>query len=351
MQDKPNTAAPLFSIVMPVYNAAATLEAAARSVLDQSEGNLELLLVDDGSTDGSLALARTLAAADPRVRVFAQQNGGICAARNRALREARGQYLGFCDDDDLYLPGALASVAARIGRTGADVIRTGYELRRENAAGRFVTLPHPAGTPCTLAPAPDAAAYLRFLRESGPQFVWNAWYRRAFWGSLQFDVRCRAGLEDFVLNAAVYARGPRAVYDPAVTTRHFESAASTSRASAAAVAARLEALPAWAAAEHAAVQARCEPAARPRAWAARQAELITFLMHQLRDSAAPREAATAAWKALRRTLRPLANPAPALDFLRVAGQNKKQAAALFLYAAHLPNLYSHLPNKEERLLQ
>ena len=219
MQNQPTTQPPLFSILMPVYNAAATLEAAARSVLDQSQGDLELLLVDDGSADGSLELARSLAAADPRVRVFAQKNGGICAARNRALAEARGRYLGFCDDDDLYLPGALAAVTALIARTGADLIRTGYELRRQTADSRFVTLPHPAGTPCRLDPAPDGGAYLHFLRQSGPQFVWNAWYRREFFGALRFDGRCRAGLEDFVLNAAVYARGPRAVYDPVVTTR------------------------------------------------------------------------------------------------------------------------------------
>ena len=99
MQNQPTTQPPLFSILMPVYNAAATLEAAARSVLDQSQGDLELLLVDDGSADGSLALARSLAAADPRVRVFAQKNGGICAfdityldlfEAVRVIREAGG---------------------------------------------------------------------------------------------------------------------------------------------------------------------------------------------------------------------------------------------------------------------
>ena len=216
-----NRTAPLFSIIMPVYNAAATLEAAARSVLDQGERSLELLLVDDGSADESLAIARRLAAADARVRVFAQQNGGICAARNCALAAARGEYVGFCDDDDLYLPGALHAAAAQIRQTGADVVRAGYELWRENAAGRPVQLPHPVGEPCALDPAPDGAAYLAFLAHSGPQFVWNAWYRRAFLGDLRFDERCRSGLEDFIFNAAVYAAAPRAVYTPAPTCRHF----------------------------------------------------------------------------------------------------------------------------------
>ena len=346
-----NRTAPLFSIIMPVYNAAATLEAAARSVLDQGERSLELLLVDDGSADESLAIARRLAAADARVRVIAQQNGGICAARNCALAAARGEYVGFCDDDDLYLPGALHAAAAQIRQTGADVVRAGYELWRENAAGRPVQLPHPVGEPCALDPAPDGAAYLAFLAHSGPQFVWNAWYRRAFLGDLRFDERCRSGLEDFIFNAAVYAAAPRAVYTPAPTCRHFENADSTSRAVAAAVAARLEALPAWAAAEHAAAKARSAPGELPGVWASRQAELITFLLHQLRDSRAEKPAAEAAWQVLRQALAPYANPAPGLDFLRVAGQNKKKAAALALYALRLTGLYRYLPNQEERSLQ
>ena len=104
------------------------------------------------SADESLAIARRLAAADARVRVFAQKNGGICAARNCALAAARGEYVGFCDDDDLYLPGALHAVAAQIRQTGADVVRAGYELWRENAAGQPVQLPHPVGEPCALGP-------------------------------------------------------------------------------------------------------------------------------------------------------------------------------------------------------
>ena len=147
-------------------------------------------------------------------------------------------------------------------------------------------------------------------------------------------------------------RPPRAPSTrPRPTCRHFENADSTSRAVAAAVAARLEALPAWAAAEHAAAKARSAPGELPGVWASRQAELITFLLHQLRDSRAEKPAAEAAWQALRQALAPYANPAPGLDFLRVAGQNKKKAAALALYALRLTGLYRYLPNQEERSLQ
>lgn len=351
---------PLFSIIMPVYNAAETLRDSVGSILAQTCPDWELLLVDDGSTDASAALAETLAAADPRIRLLRQPNAGICAARNRGLNEARGTYVGFCDDDDLYEPAALAAAAELLGRemetaSGGrpDLVRTGYALARQTADGRLVPLPHPAGEACSLEPGAGGAAYLAFLQNSGPQFVWNAWYRRDFLeqnGGIRFDPRCTHGLEDFVLNAAVFAARPRAVYTPTVTCRHFERASSTSRADPAGVAARLSALPAWAEAEHAAAAAQAGGHGLAVVWALRKAELITFVMHQLRDSAAAPDFCADAWARLRAALRPFANRAPGLDFLRAARHNKKKAAALLLYALHLPGAYAHLPNKEEKLL-
>ena len=85
--------APLISIIMPVYNAGVLLHTAVESVLRQSFADFELLLVDDGSTDGSAALAHELAKKDGRIRVLEQPNAGICAARNLGLQHCRGQWL------------------------------------------------------------------------------------------------------------------------------------------------------------------------------------------------------------------------------------------------------------------
>ncbi len=82
--------APLISIIMPVYNAGVLLHTAVESVLRQSFADFELLLVDDGSTDGSAALAHELAKKDGRIRVLEQPNAGICAARNLGLQHCRG---------------------------------------------------------------------------------------------------------------------------------------------------------------------------------------------------------------------------------------------------------------------
>lgn len=105
---------PFFSVVMPVYNAGALLAPAIESVLGQSCGDFELLLVDDGSTDGSGALCDGYEARDSRVRVVHQPNGGVVAATNRGLDEAMGTYLYFVDHDDLVLEGALAGLREKL---------------------------------------------------------------------------------------------------------------------------------------------------------------------------------------------------------------------------------------------
>ena len=101
---------PLVSILIPCYNAAPWLAATLESALAQTWPNKEIILVDDGSTDGSVAIAQRFAARG--VRVFSQPNAGASAARNHALREARGDFFQFLDADDLLSPGKLTAQLA-----------------------------------------------------------------------------------------------------------------------------------------------------------------------------------------------------------------------------------------------
>jgi len=100
---------PKVSVIMPTYNRAAYLREAIESVLAQRLGDLELIVVDDGSSDdtaGVLAAVR-----DPRVRYVRQEHRGVSAAANRGLRMARGQYIGRLDSDDLWVPETLQTLA------------------------------------------------------------------------------------------------------------------------------------------------------------------------------------------------------------------------------------------------
>lgn len=105
--------APLFSVVIPSYNRAASAAAAVRSVLAQTDGRWECLFVDDGSADGTKAALSGFS--DPRLRFFWNaRNRGQHACRNQAIREARGEWIAFLDSDDLFLPRRLEALAAAI---------------------------------------------------------------------------------------------------------------------------------------------------------------------------------------------------------------------------------------------
>jgi glycosyltransferase involved in cell wall biosynthesis len=117
---------PLVSVVVPVWNGEAYLGEALDSVLAQDYGPLEVVVVDDGSTDGSAAVAARYG--DP-VRCVRQANQGPAAARNRGLAESRGALLAFLDADDRWLPGKLTrQVAWLAGEPGVDVVTGPVEL-------------------------------------------------------------------------------------------------------------------------------------------------------------------------------------------------------------------------------
>ncbi|WP_062232209.1 glycosyltransferase family 2 protein [Aureimonas sp. N4] len=114
---------PRVSVVIPVFNARACLETGVRSVLAQTLGDLEIILVDDASTDDSLSIARGLAGEDPRLRVIAlPRNGGPSVARNRGLSEARGEWIAILDADDRFEPTRLETLTRFAAEQGCDMV-------------------------------------------------------------------------------------------------------------------------------------------------------------------------------------------------------------------------------------
>lgn len=113
--------AALISVIVPVYNTAPYLEACVRSVLEQTWTELELILADDGSEDGSGALCQRLSEEDGRIRVLRLEHKGVSAARNAALRAARGEYLFFLDSDDVIHPQLLEALLGLLRRDHAAI--------------------------------------------------------------------------------------------------------------------------------------------------------------------------------------------------------------------------------------
>lgn len=116
-----NTMNELISVIIPVYNVEAYLEACVKSVMTQTYKNIEIILVDDGSPDNCPAMCDAYAAIDSRVRVIHKENGGLSSARNAGIDAASGDYLAFLDSDDLWSPYFLERLYFAITDTDADI--------------------------------------------------------------------------------------------------------------------------------------------------------------------------------------------------------------------------------------
>lgn len=191
----------LLSVIVPVYNAAATLEKCAASVLDQAPAAAELILVDDGSSDDSPALCDRLAAQDARVRVIHQKNGGASAARNAGLAAATGRYVQFVDADDWVNPG-LYDAALPPLEEGADVCFFGVDtlLGEVNEA-------LPAGRMDSLSDLVGNFAY--YLVDTGLfAALYNKIFRRTALDSVRFDEALKVNEDLLFCLAALEHCGP-----------------------------------------------------------------------------------------------------------------------------------------------
>lgn len=165
------------SLIIPVYNTEAYLDQALRSAAGQTWENMEIICVDDGSTDGSGRILEAFKAADSRFRVIRQDNRGESAARNRGLREATGDFIGFMDCDDWLDRAMYERLAEAMERTGADLGLSGGWYREEEgrteAVGNRRELPSPVF---------GRQELLRYLYERdqyrGFAYMWNKLYRR-----------------------------------------------------------------------------------------------------------------------------------------------------------------------------
>ncbi len=140
--------AQLVSILMPTLNQAEFIAAAIQSVLSQSCENLELIIMDGGSSDATASIVDELAAQDTRIRFYSQADSGPAQALNRALMQARGTVIGWLNSDDLYVEGAVGSALAFLD-TNPDVLMVYGDGEHVDKAGvpfeRYPTLP--ANTP------------------------------------------------------------------------------------------------------------------------------------------------------------------------------------------------------------
>ena len=173
------------SVIIPVYNVEAYLREALDSVIGQTYENLEIIVIDDGSTDNSGNICDEYAVKDSRIRVIHQKNNGLSAARNAGLDVMNGDLVVFLDPDDAYLPEYVNTLMDTLIREDADIVVCRYISYKESGK---LNMDHKR----TLWPAIGHGSIsrieaLRALVRNEINFgVWNKIYRRELWNDLRF---------------------------------------------------------------------------------------------------------------------------------------------------------------------
>lgn len=182
----------MYSVIIPVYQAAKDLERCVLSWLAQTERKLELILVDDGSTDGSSGLCDKLAERDARIRVIHQKNAGVSAARNTGIRAAGGEFLLFTDSDDYVAPDYLEKMAGLQKETDSDLVLCGFHHLYDGAD--ILKIPGRTRS-CEM---PDFEEdFLELYEKSYLNMPWNKMFRKEWAG--EFDTSLSLG-EDLLFN-------------------------------------------------------------------------------------------------------------------------------------------------------
>ena len=195
----------MISVIIPVYNTKQYLQSCLDSILSQTYTDLEILFIDDGSTDGSAQLLDAFAARDRRIRVIHQENGGVCAARNRGIEEARGDYLSFIDSDDTLEPDMYEILIKCIREYDVDIAHCSY-----NRVTNGIVKPIGNSGQVSLQSREEA---LRCLL-TGKLFVGSCWtklYAHRLFEAVRFPSGIRTN-EDMLVNFQAFSQVEKSVF-------------------------------------------------------------------------------------------------------------------------------------------
>ena len=175
---------PLVSVIVPMYNVEPYLREALDSVIHQTYRKLEILVIDDGSTDGSGRICDEYAALDPRIKVFHQENRGLSAARNVGLDAMSGDVVAFLDSDDAFKPEMIANMLAEMQRHQADIAVCG--IARCYTEGSLEGAPTTPYLELDNAVLTKKEALQQLAAGKINNAVWNKIYIRRLWDHVRF---------------------------------------------------------------------------------------------------------------------------------------------------------------------
>lgn len=225
----PHTPRPWLSFLIPAYNVQGYLRESVASALAQSDAQVEVLIVDDCSTDGTPALMRRLAEEDSRVRcIFHERNQGVSVTRNTLLDHARGDYFWFLDADDWLMPGAVPRLRTIVEQQAPSLVMCDYRMIREAPKLKHRLRGHPRKSTFkgpVRQRITEASTIMTGTFRGGQMHPWSKIARRELWGS---DLRFPAGrhFEDMHLLPFLALRAPDLWYEPTVWVAYRQRAGS-----------------------------------------------------------------------------------------------------------------------------
>lgn len=218
-----------FSVLLPVYNAVKYVEKTIESVLNQTFRDFELIIVDDGSNDGSMGICQKVAKQYSNIIYLRQSNGGICDARNKAISIAHGKYIVFCDHDDLMHPDALKELHDVLAKKEYDVVKYSYKciVEKERVKLKEYDIKCSGEVSDSEKLKCDYDDFNNFVYT-----VWNGAYKTAVIKrlKLQFDRSIKFGMEDVVFNLTLLkARVSVSFVEKCLYNHYIRYGQSTSR--------------------------------------------------------------------------------------------------------------------------
>ena len=184
---------PLVSIIIPVFNAGDNLSKCLESVIKQKEKRIEILLVDDGSTDGSDIVCDSFAGVDSRIKVFHIENKGVSNARNYALKRCKGEYVGFVDADDEIDESMYDELINASDGGKYDIVQCGYQTIYENKKDC------PSSFEFSDIIYQNIEEFLFYPHKKIANCVWNKIFHKRIYSNVFFDLDIKVG-EDLKYN-------------------------------------------------------------------------------------------------------------------------------------------------------
>ncbi len=205
----------LVSVIIPVFNSKKYLGATVSSILNESCLDFELILIDDGSTDGSSELCDQFANQDKRVKTIHKQNGGMCQARNIGLENAKGKWVTFSDNDDMVLPGFIDRNLEVAKKFDCDCLVFGREWAQIDQSGniQYLSKLAPSKMECL---AGEAILENYFKCADLSDGVWVRFYKRSMLvkNQITFNESFRSGFEDSLFNDMVIQHAQSYAFNP-----------------------------------------------------------------------------------------------------------------------------------------